>query len=225
MSQTKKHDKFDKLLQEHPSFHGREEAGSKNYALRPGSLQWIMQNAKDGWHSLETGCGYSTICCALSSTKHITISPFPQEHQLIANWCRDNEIDTSHVQFIASSSQDVIHHLELSQLDLVLIDGDHAFPAPFIDWYYTADLLNPGGFVIVDDTNLTTGAILKDFLLAEEERWKPHTEFKNTSIFQKITDKPVAKGISWVHQPYCQKNDRPQSFLAKVVGKIYKAVS
>ena len=22
--------------------------------------------------------------------------------------------------------------------DLVLIDGDHAFPMPFIDWYYTA---------------------------------------------------------------------------------------
>jgi hypothetical protein len=39
-------------------------------------------------------------------------------------------------------------------LDLVLIDGDHAFPASFIDWYYTAEQVKLGGYVIVDDTNL-----------------------------------------------------------------------
>lgn len=87
-------------------------------------------------------------------------------------------------------------------LDLVLIDGDHAFPSPFIDWYYTADRINKGGYVIVDDTQLSTGRILHDFLCLEKKRWKLHRVIGKTSIFKKMASGNVAEGIFWIQQPF-----------------------
>ncbi len=133
------------LLEERPMFHGRENAGSKNFAIQSEILEWMIGNLPAGAHTLETGCGYSTVILATLSGKHTAIAPFPEEHILIKAWCSEHGIGTDHITFIAEPSQNVIHNLGKDELDFVLIDGDHAFPAPFIDWYYTADRIKVGG--------------------------------------------------------------------------------
>jgi predicted O-methyltransferase YrrM len=199
-------DKLNRLIDEKPIFHGRKNAGTQQYAISDEVLKWMYGNLESGSITLETGCGYSTIVFALISAHHTVISPFPQEHDLIKNWCEAHDIKIGNIEFIAAPSQEVIHSLgKKGDLDMVLIDGDHAFPAPFIDWYYTADRIKCGGYVIVDDTQLITGKILRDFLLAEsiEKRWESAKIMGKTAVFKRMSSSPVARDIPWIHQPYC----------------------
>lgn len=204
MGQEKTLKILETLLREDPKFHGRDLAGTQNYAIHPIVLEWMATKLPRGGRTVETGCGYTTIVLASLASGHTVISPFTEEHDLIRKWCASHGISTDHVEFIAKPSQEVVPNLPFQPLDFVLIDGDHAFPAPFIDWYYLADMLKVGGHVAVDDTQIPTGAILREFLLAESGRWRLDSELGKTSIFTRETDLDVAKGIMWMEQPFCR---------------------
>jgi hypothetical protein len=211
---------FNVLYTKNPQFHGREKAGSKNYAIRPPVLKWIIENIPKNSNTLETGCGYSTVILTAISKQHTVISPFLQEHQLIRDYCEDEGMSTNHVVMIPKISQDVLPQLQGDPLDFILIDGDHAFPAPFIDWYYTADRLKEGGYLAVDDTHIPTGKILKDFLIKENSRWTLIIDIGNTSIFKRITSANVARDILFIHQAYCQIPKK--KFSRKILDKLIK---
>jgi len=87
------------------------------------------------------------------------------------------------------------------ELDLVLIDGDHSFPAPVIDWYYTAHRLKVGGLMVVDDTDIVTGLLLVDFMRADP-KWT--TVWRHRSgrfaIHRKLT-RPI-NDFAWWNQTY-----------------------
>src|SRR6266481_8712824 len=67
---------------------------------------------------------------------------------------------------------------------------------PFIDWFYTADRLNIGGWMIVDDTDLVTGTVLADFMRADP-KWQEASRF---TIYKKLR-RPIHDG-RWWDQPY-----------------------
>lgn len=216
---------FHTLLGERPKFHGREDAGTAHHAIADDVLKWIFKNLEPGNVTLETGCGYSTIVFALAGGRHTVISPFPQEHRLLEEWCTSHGVSTGNLEFIAETSQDAVPRVgneKEPQLDMVLIDGDHAFPAPFIDWYYTADRIKRGGYLLVDDTHLVTGKILKEFLLAENMRWKCRVEIGKTAVFEKIVLGPAAKGIPWVNQPYVNTQMKEQKSKVSALWKRSK---
>jgi len=119
---------------------------------------------------METGSGYSTIIFALKGTRHTVISPSAHEHMLIRDWSAAHDVDLSKVTFVAERSESVLPMLNGDKLDLVLIDGWHAFPVPMIDWLYTSRWLTTGGRVVVDDTRIRSCRILCDFLRAERGR-------------------------------------------------------
>lgn len=206
------------LLEEKPRFHGREAAGSKSYAIQPDVLEWIVANVPAGATTLETGCGYSTIVFTALLGRHAVISPFDEEHELLRSWCREHDLGTDHVDYHPQPSQDVLPSLPERALDFALIDGDHAFPAPFLDWYYVAEWVKKGGYLVVDDTQIPTGGILRDFLAMETERWRAVVELGKTSIFERITDEPVAKGIAWADQPFLKVEH--DSFVNKLKRKV-----
>jgi hypothetical protein len=208
---------LDELIQKRPRLHAHYHGGGViaadvyNWAIGNDVLRWLFDQLSAGWRTLETGCGYTTIIFALAQTEHTVISPFSEEHDAIKNWCLEREIEIGRCKFVKAESQDVIHSLTNSPLDLVLIDGKHAFPIPFIDWYYTADCIKKDGFVLIDDTQLITGRILHEFLSKEQGRWVPELNFGNTSIFRKVTEKSVVKGIWWGLQPYCRLTNSRKS--------------
>jgi hypothetical protein len=219
---TRVADAIETLKKEQPSFHGETEAGTRNWALARETLEWIGQSLPENATTLETGCGYSTVTFVAAGAAHHVISPFPQEHELIRKWCMGHQIELSRVRFHASPSVDVLPRMPREPLDMVLIDGAHEFPVPFIDWYYTADRVKRGGHMIVDDTHLPTGYILRDFLMREEGRWELAMEIGRTSTFRKTTDKVVARGIQFWEQPWCQLDlsmkGRIKNKLRKLVG-------
>ncbi len=211
-----------KLNDEKPKFHGpsQESIGSENYAIRQPVLEWMANHIPKGGKTLETGCGYTTVILSMLSKNHTTISPFSKEHVLIRQWCHDHDISTEHVQFIAKISQDVLPTLNCKGLDFVLIDGDHAFPGPFIDWYYTADKIKVGGYVAVDDTQIPTGKILRDFLFKETKRWVLEIEIGKTAIFKRVGKSSVAQNVHWMEQPFCEIPNENSEQVKKILSKL-----
>ncbi len=192
------------LARELPSFHGELNAGTRSWALATQTLEWIAANLPKDAATLETGCGYSTVTFAAASGEHTVISPFVGEHDLIQKWCEGNNVSTSHVRFCAQSSVDLLPRMDPTPLDMVLVDGAHEFPVPAIDWYYTADRLRKGGIMIIDDTQIPSGYIVMDFLQMERGRWEQVHTIGRTCFFKKLTSEPVARGIGFLDQPWCQ---------------------
>jgi hypothetical protein len=217
---------FKKLLMERPSFHGRAST-SQNWQVADDVLQWLDTNLQPGQRTLETGCGYTTILFALKGARHTVISPIIEEHQRIRQWCKANGIDLSNLEFKLARSEELLPAMNLEPVDMVLIDGWHAFPAPFLDWFFTAKRLVVNGYVIVDDTQLKAVRILRDFLEAEKGRWELVARFKRTDIFRKISH-DVFIG-EWHTQPYGAEpyisiQDRLRSLMRTKLAAVVKLV-
>lgn len=197
---------LERLLAERPRFHD----GDADWSIGEEVLRWFVARVEPGAVTLETGCGYSSVVLASLAAEHVVVSPSPAEHDAIRRWCDTHDVSLAGVRFLAGCSQRVLPGLAGGALDLVLIDGEHAFPAPFIDWYYTAERVRPGGFACVDDTQLLTGRILRDFLAKEAGRWALEAELGKTAIFRRVTSAAVADGIGWGEQPFCRLADPPR---------------
>jgi predicted O-methyltransferase YrrM len=212
------------LHRERPRFHGPASAAAVNLRLHREALDLLAEHLDHGMRTLETGSGSSTTLFAAAGAHHTAISPLTEEHGRIRAWLSEQGVDAAGIGFVAAASQDVLPRLAPDPLDVVLIDGDHAFPAPFIDWYYTAEHVKVGGLVIVDDTNVVTGAILRDFLAAERQRWALVADLKKTSAFRKLCS-PSVRGVGWWEQPSCARKlsfPRVERWLAPVHAWLFR---
>ena len=189
------------LKREEPHFHASVEHPA-NWQVSARVLDWLAATVRPGWQTLETGAGYSTVLLIAGGADHTAISPSPREHVRIRDWCAAHGVDAGSATFIACPSQEVLPTLEPTPLDLVLIDGDHSFPFPFLDWSYTAGRLRRGGLMVVDDTDIPTGAVLREFLANETGRWELERELGVATVFRKTCDDPFVHA-AWQDQPWC----------------------
>ena len=193
---------LDLLRREEPALHGADDNDVKLWRIGFEVLDWLVENVEAGAHTLETGCGYSTIQFAAIGTWHTVVSPLEQEHARVRAWCGEHDVPLKRLQFLAQASEEALPKLSPDEpLDLVLVDGAHAFPWPYLDWFYTADLLRQGGRVIVDDTQLRAPRMLFEFLREERGRWLLVREFDRTAIFEKLVPRALESPI-WREQPW-----------------------
>jgi predicted O-methyltransferase YrrM len=118
------------------------------------TIRFIAKNLSPGSVTLETGAGLSTALFAANGGRHICICPDKGEAERISTFCRSNGIRMDGVEFITAWSEDILPTVITEPLDLVLIDGGHGFPMPFIDWYYPAKKMKVGGLLVIDDIPL-----------------------------------------------------------------------
>lgn len=203
-----------------PRLHGPADREPERWRLDFAVLEWIARAAGADDHTLETGCGYSTIVFAALGTRHTVVSPLAEEHERVRAWCREHGVGVETVEFLVRPSHEVLPSLDPGPLDLVLVDGSHAFPWPFLDWFYTAEHLRQGGLLVVDDTHLRTGAILRDFLMAESGRWTRVREFRRSVVFRKTAPR-VLDGAWWGSQPW---GARPLSGNARRIRRLWSAL-
>lgn len=200
---------FSMLLKHPPKLH-QVFGKSGTLSVSEELLCWLDSHVDASYQTLETGAGISTLLFALKGATHTCIVPDAELVNRIQAYCQRHQISTETLTFHIARSEVVLPQLQLD-LNLVLIDGRHAFPSPFIDWYYTTNLLKVNGITIVDDTKLWTGDILKNFLKLEPE-WKLLEELPkqnpNSAIFQKLQDGSHDKW--WLQQPYAMQQN-PQS--------------
>jgi predicted O-methyltransferase YrrM len=192
-------EKLPEFIKNYPKIHAN---GTACWSIEEEVISFLLEAVKPGFLTLETGAGISTIMFAYKGCDHTCISPQDDEHERIRNYCENTGISADKVKFICDFSQNALPKIESDQLDLVLIDGGHGFPVPFVDWLYTSVKLKKGGLVIVDDTQLWTGRVLKEFLEAERQ-WKRVRTFGKAVAFEKLSD-DVIKDFGG--QPYVVAN-------------------
>jgi predicted O-methyltransferase YrrM len=185
------------LLHDDPA-HGR---GSRRFlSLSDRSLAYLAASVSDKSITLETGNGLTTLLLTVIAGKHFSISPDKVVFDRVREFLRDHQwaVPPDGLVCICAGSEMVLPRESFPLLDLMLIDGNHGFPLPFLDWFYTSKLLRTGGIVIIDDCQLWTGNTLKDFLMKEPE-WKPVFEdARKTYAFQKIAPTSLTK--DWYQQ-------------------------
>lgn len=198
---------YDLLVDTMPHFHGAEH--STNWKLELRTLRWLRDTIQADMRTLETGCGYSTVLFAAAGTDHVVVSPTAKEHTRIREWCQAAAISTDRITFLVGNSTSILPALRHErQLDLVLIDGCHAFPYPMIDWFYVAEAMRVGGVVVVDDTHIRACGDLKRFLASEKPRWEGVSNLGTAMVFRKLVS-PVIDDVEWPHQPYCAGARKP----------------
>jgi hypothetical protein len=181
--------KLEKLLVDRPAFHVDQGSLTHTWSVQGDTLRYIYSQLAPGQLTLETGCGQTTVVFAIVGTKHTCVMPDESEAQRVITYCESLGLNHT-INFIIRSS-DVALSKNKSvplELDFVLIDGAHAFPAPIIDWHYTARRMKVGGILAVDDYKMPSVKILYDFLSGEDEEWQFTRIVQNTAFFKKIRD-------------------------------------
>jgi len=209
------------LIEEQPRFHTVGEELLVSYAINPETLIYIDQNVQEHDRTLETGAGVSTVLFALRGAEHICIVPDQKQVDRIRKYCRDNQIAMDNVDFYIDTSERALPNLKVRELNMILIDGRHAFPTPFIDWYYTVDKLKVGGIIIIDDTPLWPVGVLRDFML-EEPEWQLDTSLTRSSAFIKVREEKHDKW--WGLQNFVIKRSKPEVIrmsLDKTINAIW----
>lgn len=172
-----------------------------SWRLSEEALGFIDEHVLDGARSIETGEGLSTVLLATKGCRHTVVSPNRIVFAAIREFCEKEGISLDTVEFVEEFSQRAMPRLDLEGLEFALIDGSHGFPTPFMDWFYVALWLRPGGLALVDDTQIWTGAVLRDFLKREERDWRLVADWPGRACaFEKLTDsRPF---VEWTDQPY-----------------------
>lgn len=173
------------LLEARPQLHRDGKGGLTSWALSDEALLFIDRTIDATSVTVETGMGVSTLVFALNGGEHTAIAHHPDEVENVRRFCLSHGISLDRVDLINDRSEFALPKLPRTPLDLVLIDGRHAFPSPFVDWYFTVDRLAIGGIMVVDDIQLKTGRILEEFMTVDH-RFELLEEFDNTVAFKKL---------------------------------------
>ena len=190
---------LEELIAQQPLIHNDRTI---TWGIRPALAEFLDARIGPGAVTLETGAGLSTLVILRKQPRqHTSIQPVADEFAAILEFAEKHGIDTRGFLPVVAPSQQWLPQADLPDLDLVLVDGAHAFPVPFIDWYYSAERLRAGGLMIVDDTHLLTGTILADFMEADP-RWEEVKRDREShfAIYRKRSH-PVHDD-DWTRQPY-----------------------
>jgi hypothetical protein len=150
------------LIREAAAFHAWD-------AMAPEALAAIAARAANGGFSAtaETGCGGSTIVLSHLS-RHHTAFAIEGENRTITALRQHAYLAGGAVTFIEGETRATVPGFQFSSpLDLVLLDGPHAYPWPQVEFAYLAPFLRVGGWLAIDDIQIPSVHELFRFLRGE----------------------------------------------------------
>jgi predicted O-methyltransferase YrrM len=191
------------------------------YAIAPEVLRFLADSVSATSKTLETGAGLSTLIFALRTSKHVAVTPSKSEITSIRDYAADKGISLDSVSFICEASEEYLPGCRLGDLDLILLDGKHAFPWPMVDWFYTADRLKQGGLMIIDDAQMRSVGVLRDFMAADPA-WNLVRDFAGkTIVFQKL--RAYVHDVAWHMQPWnVTSGPRSTGSPRQLVSGVYR---
>jgi hypothetical protein len=239
---------FERIFADQPSFHRVAETGCfraersalpdqirnhiasltgrQNWGISKELGRYLLDVVTPDMKTLETGAGISTLIFAMGGSEHTAVAPFGDEMEEMRNYATIVGIDMSRVVCVALGSEKYLPTLKNIELDVVFIDGMHAFPWPILDWYSTADRLKVGGLMVIDDTQLPSVGILCEFLRVDSPRWLfVKTVGGRTDVFKKTA--AAIHDVAWHEQPWVAAHEQPRvatrhPFHKRVGRRVYK---
>jgi hypothetical protein len=179
---------YDGLIEAAAAFHPWD-------AMAPSALFGIVERGRGRPFSAsaETGCGGSTIVLSRVS-RHHTVFAIEGEHQTITELSQRPDVARGRVVFVPGQTKDTIPgHRFPDELDLVLLDGPHAYPLPQIEYAYLFPHLKRDGWLVIDDIQIPSVHALFRFL-----RKEPSVELEDvvvrTAFFRKTGDPATDAG-------------------------------
>lgn len=177
-----------RLRQDAPIFHSGDVDHS--WSALPATLDLLARLVEKGQRTLEIGCGASTVIFAAASTTHTAVSPDPDEHERIRDYCRRIGLDDTGVEFLVGTSDEVLPTLDSSLwLDVAFIDGDHSFPHPILDWHYVNRHLKVGGVVLADDLPTPAVGAIGQYMIASPNWSLLGSADRRAAAFRKLAHK------------------------------------
>jgi predicted O-methyltransferase YrrM len=194
---------IDRLASEAGLFHVGDGGSPLPRGLTKEPLNALIQSVGPGAITLETGCGGSTVVFAAAGADHTVVTPNEGEAERVREFCRTHGVSLERVDFRIGSSDRLLVDWS-TPLDLLLIDGAHRFPFPFIDWHYAASHLKVGGRLFVDDVAIPTVHMLYEFLCSEDEWALVDIPGDKLAVFEKKAEPADDLVSDWELQRYNQ---------------------
>jgi hypothetical protein len=156
-------------------------------------------------HSVETGCGKSTVLLSNISTHHqvFALSAVDNSWQQVINF---SLIKKENIELIDGPTQLTLPaHRFQHKLQFALIDGPHGYPFPDLEYYYIYPHLQENALLVIDDIHIPNISNLFEFLCADE-MFTLKEVIRTTAIFQR-TSAPTFNptGDGWSLQGYNRK--------------------
>ncbi|HUB63202.1 MAG TPA: class I SAM-dependent methyltransferase [Methylocella sp.] len=152
-------------------------------------------------HSLETGCGRTTVIfsriasnhlCFCYDDRNIDLPAGRLEETRSVDFVLDNpSFNKNHVNFIFGPTQITLQKYDFNEtsLDFVFLDGPHHFPFVELEYYYLYPHIRKGGILGIDDIHFPTIANFFRFL-RDDDMWRLISIIENTAFFER-TDAPT----------------------------------
>lgn len=192
---------LDRLAGEPGLFHVDDAGTPLPRGLTREPLDALIASLQPGATTLETGCGGSTVVFAAAGAEHTAITPSEQEVERLRAFCNEQHISLDRVRFLVGSSDHLLVDWS-TPLDVLLIDGAHRFPFPFIDWHYAAQHLKVGGRLFLDDIPIPAVHVLYEFLCGEASWSLLDILGGKLAVFEKTAEPDDDLNRDWELQRY-----------------------
>jgi Methyltransferase domain len=135
-------------------------------------------------HSVETGCGKSTILFSHLSQRHVVFAVDDSVRESgslpFVRYCPLFRADVTEFE-LGPTQKTLPKYSFVVPIDLALIDGPHGYPYPDLEYYFIYPHLRPGALLIVDDLHIPTIArmyeIIREDAMFDELHVEDHTGF------------------------------------------------
>ena len=188
-------------------------------------LQAIARNASQRpiAASAETGSGASTLLFSHVSQRHTVFAVDDGTDSIRA-------VETSPllrpnvVTFVEGPTQLTLPtHRFVEKLQLVLIDGPHAYPFPDLEYYYLYAHLDEGALLILDDIHIRSITNLFDFLSADD-MFDLGEVVENTAFFRRTAAETFSRvGDGWWLQGYNRRDFEATPAVAGVSESLSRS--
>lgn len=169
--------------------------------------------------SVETGCGKSTMLIAQFSRWH---RAFTADSEDILRPARNSEIlPGCNVEFVVGPTQRTLPGYTFSKpIQLILLDGPHAYPFPELEYYFLYPHLDAGGLLILDDVDIPT--VRNMLKILKSDAMFIHLETVGKTAFLQRTDAPTFDpyGDGWAYQGY----NAPKIKSMKLMSRLAKLI-
>ncbi len=142
------------------------------------------------FRSIETGMGLSSVVFSNLGWDHTAIAPSLVESNGIFAWIKQSKSRMlKQPRLIVEYS-----YVELAKqeyygrnFDFALIDGNHAFPHVFLDYFYFSQMVKVDGYLAIDDINLPAPKKLFEYT-KEKSYWQVFKVTDKWAILKLIHD-------------------------------------